>query len=328
MQSALPQISEWELNGGPDGSLVSASKLRALYELFARSLYREYEPTKRLDARISQDFLLRIEHWLTGFADPKDRWAAFRSIEFLLFVGRDEFDELYRCAVRHAIEKWLVDSHNIDIFSSDANSKLDTAFGQCWPCPLTDSLRINSLLHVTGMPGQDLRPDWYSLATLGSDKRIKDFVRDRNISSLVLIEDFVGTGKQFSDALQFAHSAFPGPILAVPLVICARGHKLLESLSHSATYPRLSYEPIVVITEDCLVQPTKHSDEPKLFDELRGAMRAAHTVLGAATRYGEFGYKDLGSLVVLYSNCPDTTPPMYHVSCTGWSPLFPRHSRE
>ncbi|WP_458367887.1 phosphoribosyltransferase-like protein [Marinobacter shengliensis] len=41
----------------------------------------------------------------------------------------------------------------------------------------------------------------------------------------------------------------------------------------------------------------------------------------------EFGYSKIGSLVALYSNCPNNTPPMYHHLSTNWSPIFPRSSR-
>ncbi|MGS1120477.1 phosphoribosyltransferase-like protein [Rhodanobacter sp. UC4436_H3] len=320
------KIDEWELNVERRNK---AMYLRGLYETMAIQLYGQYEPTRMVSHRVSRKFLKRVESWIDCFDNDDNKWAAFRSLEYLLFAGQAEFDELYRHAAENIIKPWLIDINSIDIFSPDAGKRIDEAIEQCWICPATDSLRINGFLHVSHMRGKSIRPDWYSLRELGSSSRIDDFVRNNGVKYLIILEDFSGTGNQLSRAIEYAAGVFKGPILAVPLIICAPGHKKMQRTVLSGNLQDVRYDPGLVISEDCLVGRDAIDGQPKLFPKLREAMKDGYRKI---KREGElngkaFGYQGTGSLVVLYSNCPNNTPPIFHFDGEIWRPPFPRSTR-
>lgn len=316
-------ISSWEMRGKK-----GAARLRALYEFLYSHLYFQYEPSKRSAPTSSAHFVARIEDWLAGLKDENDRWAAFRSIEYLFFAGVDEFSELYRVACDQIIIPWAIDLERIDIFNPNASEKVAEAITKTWVCPVTDSLRINSFLHLTGIAGKPHRPDWHSLSQLGDVRKIKRFVAQRKIERLVLLEDFSGSGRQFSEALKFASRAFDGEILAIPLIVCHPGDRKIRSEINSLRSKRIKYVPVTIIPESCLVSPNPVPSEPKLFTPLRKALLESYQVMGRPNINGkQHGYSEVGSMVALYSNCPNNTPPMFHKNTKHWKALFPRANR-
>lgn len=307
---------------------IAASKLRGLYETLAGQLFSQFEPTKKVSQRVSRDFMVRLNDWIELFEEGEDRWVAYKSIEYFFFAGNQEFEELYRCAVENTIKPWLIDIAKIDIFSNDAEAKLKKELNDCWPCPATDSLRINGFLHLTGLKGQSLRPDWLSLRSLGSAEKITAYVIKENIRYLVILEDFSGSGGQLSRALKYAAETFDGPILVVPLIICAPGNRLLIKTIKKLSRHDVTYKPISVLADDCLVSVSPTPGEPKLFEALREVLKKGYTRIDSDLGGGAFGWEQTGSLVAMYSNCPNNTPPIFHHTATNWKPLFPRSNRE
>ncbi len=307
---------------------LRASRLRGQYETLATHLFHQFEPTKKVSQRISRDFMIRLESWLACFENDEDRWVAFRSIEYLFFVGQQEFEELYRCAYEHIIKPWLTDAAEIDIFSDDAIARLDEALKATWPCPVTDSLRINGFLHVTGLEGQSIRPDWLSLRELASAEKINAYKLKKEIKYLVLIEDFVGSGGQLSRALKFAAETFDGPILVIPLIICAPGDREVRKLIGKLGNNNINYCPVSVLSDSCLISKDPTDGEPALFSQLRNVLKVGYEKMDFPLEGDEFGWQEIGSLVVMYSNCPNNTPPIYHQVSNTWMPIFPRSERE
>lgn len=245
--------------------------LKQLYELQAEFLFNQYEPTKASPSDAGMSFIKRLDRWISSFDNAEDQWNAFRSLRYFFFIGLQETEELYRCAVQHKVLPWLSDVADLDIFSDNFSLLLNEEINHIWPCPVTDSLRINSLLHRTNLNGQSLRPDWLSLKQLGDCEKIQAYVKKKEIKYLVLFEDFSGSGSQCKRAVEFALKAFHGPILLIPLVICSPGDQALRDIALQAK-DRLSYAPVVVINADCLIQATPVIAEPASFSGLRNAM--------------------------------------------------------
>ena len=297
-------------------------ELRQRYEFLARNLFADYQPTRRDSRSEQRDFMKRMELWLGQFHDDKERLVAFRSIEYLFFAGVQEYDELYRCAYQE-IERWLLEINELDPFT--ANESIRSEVRRCWICPVTDSLLINSFLHVTGISGQQYRPDWFSLSQLGDAEAIQEHVRSNNLRFLVLLEDFVGSGRRATKVVRFAASVVDVPILVLPLIICEPGVEKMNRLSAACT--RVTVRPIVTIPYNCLVGPTPRQGEPATFPPLRTLMRAHYGRLGRRLNGKGFGFGRVGSMMVTYSNCPNNTPPLYHWVRPGDTALFPRLSR-
>lgn len=318
------QIDAWNLSQKYSRHSIY---LRALYESLATQLYNQYEPTRNHSNRVSRNFLNRLDDWLGCFDKEAHKWSAFRSLEYLFFAGQSEFDELYRHVAENIIKRWLVDVANIDIFAKAYARQLDQELKDCWLCPATDSLRINGFLHISGLRGKSPRPDWMSLAEFGCEKKIQDFIKKEEIRSLVILEDFVGSGGQFVNSLRFAASVFPGQILVAPLIVCAPGNTKILSAIKTHKLKNVKYEPGLIVGETCLIQKKPVQGQPKLFEELRVAMKVGYKKIARPMDGEEYGWKGTGSLVVLYSNCPNNTPPIYHTNCATWKPIFPRRAR-
>lgn len=329
MDEGLSHIEHFERNfhSTDENRHIKAYKLRSFYETLATQLFHEFEPTKKVSPRVSRDFMLRLDQWLDGFKTDEDRWIAFRSIEYLFFAGTSEFEELYRCALEHKIEPWIIDQAGIDIFSPNSYDQLHQELAHTWPCPVTDSLRINGFLHITGFKGQSLRPDWQSLKALGSEEKIAAYIEKKELRYLVLLEDFSGSGGQICRTLKFVCENFKGPILLTPLIICATGDKAIRHKLKELP-ENISYAPVTVIADDCLVSESPSEAEPPLFRQLRHVMKSGFEIMGANLEGNEYGWEKTGSLVTLYSNCPNNTPPIYYHQTPTWNPLFPRSDRE
>ncbi len=306
---------------------VQTIRLKHLYELQAEFLFNQYEPVRASPREAGTSFIRRLDRWIDSFDSPDDQWSVFHSFQYFFFVGQQETDELYRCAVQHNMLPWITEIAGLDIFSDDFSQQLDSELTFAWPCPVTDSLRINSLLHRTSLHGQSLRPDWLSLKQLGSREKIMEYVAKNALKYLVLFEDFVGSGSQCERATKYALDVFPGPILLVPLIVCHPGDTRLRALADSsASHGRLLYKPVITLGADCLVREMPTSNEPKSFSALRTAMQNGHKK--GDFKDNAYGYEGVGSLMASYSNCPNNTSPIYHATTETWhNPIFPRNSR-
>ena len=120
-------------------------------------------------------------------------------LNIYFFAGPEEIYELYRCAYQET-KKWIMELASIDPFGT--NGKINRELKKVWFCALTDSLRINSFLHVVGSKGKRYRPDWLSLSEFGNGQKIRTYIRNEKIEYLVLLEDFVGSGKQAARIVQ------------------------------------------------------------------------------------------------------------------------------
>jgi hypothetical protein len=68
-----------------------------------------------------------------------------------------------------------------------------------------------------------------------------------------------------------------------------------------------------------------------LFKNVRRVAKASYSLVespgGGAPLYGAFGFRDTGSLVVMFSNTPANTLPVIQHESATWTPLFPRTAR-
>ena len=317
-------IRDW---AEPDLNLVN----RRL-EMLDRCLYATYEPTQ--PPRDSFD--TRFTNWLRNLdSDDEAQKTLFRMAADLFYVGPDEFRELYRLAYNGPIARWLIDEESIDITAGDAQAKLQAAVRSTWFCPITDSMRINSFYHVNNIPTlTNLRPDWRSIAALGSTQQVREYMAAEGLTRLVLLEDFVGGGSQIAGSVRHTATHYPNvKALVVPLLVCPTGLDTLRAIEQSTS---VKVEPIIALPRSTFVSLTPQQGEDGTTTEYRDlALRtygqvANNQVPGARPPYHPLGYPPhdpSGGLVVMFSNTPDNTLPLIHWDSTQWSSLFPRHRR-
>lgn len=283
-------------------------------------LFDDYEP------RAYSDFLHRLSDWLSNVADAADKLTLFKLAGEVFFVGRAQMASLFRTAFNDNISRWVIDQAELRLDDPALPAELADHMRGTWICPVTDSMRINKFLKVNDLEGHVYRPDWFSMAEFGDQERIRRYVESTTIKRLVLLEDFVGSGRQIRTAIDFAMQSLPNiPILVVPLICCPDG--ALRTRKLASKRELLTFDPVLELPESVFIRRLSREDEPTLHSEIRGLTDRLGGRLPTMWA-DEFGYNDIGSLIVLHSNCPDNSLPLLHDDGEKWKALFPRVRRE
>lgn len=315
-------LTHWGLRDWDDGDDAPLD-LEAIQYLSGR-VFNDYEPAQ------FDRFEDRLDRWLHNVETEQDKRTLFRLLGRLFFIGRPEFESLCRAAFHGPVLRWLVDELNVDISDPLAEVMLAAEVERTWFCPITDSMRINAFLKVNGLTGKTHRPDWRSLRQFGSEDRIRKYIAESGITRLVLVEDFVGSGTQMKSAVNFAASLDRHlRVLACPLATCPAGDKLGEELA--AATENLKYEPAMKILPGMLIKADAQPEERPLHGLVRELTQRVGHRLGPTEKDAEskrhHGYRGTGSVVTLYSNCPNNTLPIVWDETDQWSALFPRLKR-
>ena len=315
-------LARWGLHDWAEGeeALLDLDSVQYL----GRRVWDDYEPAQ------FDRFENRLDRWLHNVDDEDDQLTLFRLLERLFFVGRPEFESLCRAAFHGPVTRWLVDQCDIDIADAAAGDQIETAIGETWFCPATDSMRINAFLKVNGLTGKSHRPEWRSLRKFGEVEKIMTYLEAANVQRLVLLEDFVGSGTQMRSVLRFAANNFPDlPVLACPLVVCPKGNEVCEEIA--TDHATVSYEPALRIAADTLFTADPVANEAPLHGKVRDLTLRVKARLGPtepdAASQRHHGYKGTGAVVALYSNCPNNSLPILWDATDDWKPLFPRLKR-
>ena len=323
MNERLSQLLRtWALRGS-DFQGEEFLDLSAIQYL-ARVVFDDYEPAQfdRFDDR--------LDRWIHNVADENDQQTLFFLLNYLFFIGRPEFESLCRAAYNGNILRWLVDQLDVDLKDPCAMDALDKGATTTWFCPITDSMRINWFLKANGLTGQSHRPDWRSLTRFADPDKVLGYVADNGIRRIVLLEDFVGTGTQMRSAITFAATVSDDiQFLALPLVVCPAGQQVGYDLARK--YANVSYDAVLQISSTTLIKPDAGPNEPPLFQAVRDLIPRVRTRLRSPAQDVEsqryHGYKGTGSVIAMYSNCPNNSLPIIHDETDQWQPLFPRIGR-
>lgn len=310
----LPQAWDFPDDGSPlpDGSIT-------LLDYLTRKVFNDYEPTQ------FHPFRSRLLDWLNNVHDSLDQQMLLSMLLDVFYIGRREFEALFRSAYRGQIARWILDESDIDVFSSSTADDIQAYADDLWICPVSDSLRINSFLKVNGLKSKDVRPDWRSLRHLGDVEKIRQYVNRKQIKGLVLLEDFVGSGSQATAAVNFAAESLPDMrILFCPLVVCPKGDKVLLEVTNSL--PNVRYDPVVVLPDEVVLDYA--SSQGAGATEIDHFLRRIMPIMETTSDNYMYGFKETGAKVVLFSNCPNNTLPIFHHESKMWKPLFPRVTRQ
>jgi hypothetical protein len=312
-------LADWKRTGTSD-----EIQLIERLEYLDDALFHEYVP-----CRDAPGFDHRLKQWLNGVGDETDRRELFSMLAYLYFIGKQEMDVLYEHAF-HGEVRWWLTPPNCLISDPNLPATLATAVEHTWFCPITDSMTIAHFHHVNGIRGKDLRPDWRTLMQLGDRARIQEYMQQQEFERLVLLEDFVGTGKQASKAVEYALEVLEGrPLLIVPLIICPTGVEALQGTV--ATGSAASLRPVLELPDECVLGDEPRSGEPPSFEGFRNLLRRLAPLVdapGDSEDTRALGFGAVGALSVMYTNCPNNVPPAIHHEDSGtWSALFPRSVR-
>jgi len=290
-------------------------------------LYDQFEPT----AFEGGGFYERLGKWLGNTESAKEARRFLFLISKIFFVGREEFKTLYRCALNEILIPWIMDVEKVGVEDPRLMQKVQQGLDSTWFCPITDSMRINSFIHVNRLRGFEFRPDWRSIRKFGDMNIVKEFVDRENIKRIVLLEDFVGTGTQAKKSISHIADNFPDlDIMVIPLVCCSEGEGVL--LEEAGKKDNVSVRPVICIPASEIVSSIENENDLEHVGELRALSDQYSSLLElpfqSVKDLGMLGFRNTGANVVLFSNCPNNTLAIMHYDGSdSWEPLFPRNSR-
>lgn len=311
----LKYVKQWYAEGDDDMLLI-ADRIDHL----SQKLFQDYEPAIGPKPKFEQ----RLTSWIENVKRDKEKKTLFRLIPNLFYVGKNEFDVLYRIAFNTISVRWLVDLKKIP-FNSNLNGILESEISKTWYCPITDSMRINQFYHLNGLSGADKRPEWRSLSFFGSKDKITEYIEKKNLKQIVLLEDFVGSGNQMKKPIEFAAETFPNvSFLIIPIVMCPHALDVVDQLKNK--YANITVNPALVLGSDEFVRKDRNGNRA-FFKEVYDIAKDNHKRMKSNGFNVPFlGFRHIGGLVVLHTNTPNNSLPIIW-SESNWNPLFNRHIR-
>jgi hypothetical protein len=330
-------VREWETGGrvgGHDGGDLHGdgqAYSRQLEELLfhAKARFSGYEPF--VDEE--DDFPARAENWLKQVPNRRQQQALFLLLNRLIFIDRLQSRSLCRDAYRRLIVPWIssgaIGAH--EMLSADYESKVKHALQRYRLYGLTESAGMThfySCNSLSGIPKARTLAEDLAMAR----QEIEQLPPD--IDGLILVEDFVGTGRQAHRILAVVCETAPAHwrLLFVPLAIMHTGLKLI---SESPDLQRLKVEPVMCVGENACITPEAATQESSDEAIMRSVVTAtAKRALEPLDQDDDppkdaWGYESSGALFVTWHNVPNNTLPLVHHRAPDWNPLFRRlHHRK
>lgn len=252
-----------------------------------------------------------IEDWLEQF-DANDRDVAARVLDAVEFYGQSQIHAAYREALRslhgwHRSATQRKGQWRFAAMSGSAGESGDAMLYQFRVANGLDGKAFNPLFVS--------RSDLFRQALLPDD----DPLRIGKDDTVVLLDDFSGTGKQVCDAWNDPQTSF-GSLLAdigrVYLILVAASTVARQKISTETSISPLSahslHESDNVFSKGC-----------NNFSEADRVTLLRYCTI--ADRKNPKGFGDCGLLVVFQHRTPNDTIPILHADHSRWTGLFPRH---
>ena len=306
-------LQKWLLEQTGDLRLVSDC---SLIDYLSNTLYHHYEPTTG-----QSDFRTRLRDWIFSHPLEQRQQVLLQFVPYLLFFGPAEFAVLRRQALYSITARWLVGNASLDLTLATIDNELKRLLHTTVFVALTKSGRLHDFCKTNGVvQDQYLQAD--TLYSTGITPQQKLYLK--NFSGIVLIEDFIGSGIQSRDIVEYICTTFCNQsILCVPLLCCPEGSRVGEQMEQSLS--NLKFRPVLSLSSAACLTPVSVRGEISLANEMRQLVSALPTEVSGYRPGSPYGFADTGALSVLYFNCPDNVLELVHTDAGKvWSPLFPR----
>jgi hypothetical protein len=336
MSAISDKVKQWQKESVLDG--IDYNDMQRRICLQAKESFDTFLPASGPEKR----FETRLINWLNNLDNVPQQSLLFRLVSDIYFFNENEFNSLCRAAYNDIILNWLIDIHSdiLDIMDVNLQDKLKEEVAHTWFCSVTDSMNIANFCHINKIHGNSHRPNWRDFSWFADMDKVKNYIRKFNIRQIVLLEDFIGSGDQFVkkdprncstilDCINYIQNECK--ILITPLIICPKGQCNITNKIKELKNVRLN--PVVVLSDECFINEdvivrmqTNDINKGKYYQDLYKLLQVIHERV--KFNEGPFGYKQTGSLVVLYTNCPNNTISIIHEDKGNkWRSLFPRVDR-
>ena len=328
-KKAAPVTSVDELVGKWTASSEANQHLGAVRDLLRYLSHKLYDQYKPIGSKAPT--WERLSRWLANVSATRDKQTLLELVPWLLYVGTDEMDSMYRAAFEGPIARWIIEDAKLDITSPDLSNQLTTEVKRTFFGSIA-GMQIDSFIRINGIAGQSLRPDFRQFNRLGAITKLRKELRQGKYKRIVAVEDVVGTGEQMEEAAELLVKVAPKPVLLCPLLVAPDGvnrwHTEIKTMGKN-----LHFDPLVVIPPNAMIpkdrspntEPTELQRFRQLLTRTWGKVEGTHP---DNQLYSEYGFGNLGSLVLTFLNCPDNAPPLIHYDSDQWRSLFPRNPRE
>jgi hypothetical protein len=313
----------------------SPETLKEKIACYSSKLMNEYD-----SGGLVWDFQLKLIKWLKNVDDIKDKYLLINSLSYFTFFNSDQCKALYREALSGPTIRWLIDIEKYDITDKLLNDKLSESINLTCFSAATDSMSMETFRHVC-KPVNTISQTWLAYAERGDneEKRNREVqlcenqLRETGYKQIVVLEDFVGSGSQIKNVLDFLGCFQEWPILFIPLLVCPQGNSAISKHLSENKFHHITYEPLSVLPWELILADERPADStlyPPLLGELKKFAEAIHKkVVGleGAEALNYLGFGKVGALFAKYTNCPDNTLRLYHNKSDLWEPLFLRRDR-
>jgi hypothetical protein len=312
----------------------SPETLKEKISCYSSKLMNEYDP-----GGTAWDFQLKLISWLKNVDNIQNKYLLLNSLSYFTFFNRRQCIALYREALYGPTVRWLIDIGEHDITDPQLNDRINESIRQTCFSAATDSMNISDFRHACDLSSDSsktwrtyLNPEDSAEQRNAKAEACKKDLCDTGYKQIVVLEDFVGTGMQTDDVIDFLGSFQEWPILFIPLLVCPQGSSAISRHLSEKGYHHIKYKPVSVLPwELILAEDRPEGSEPyPLLGELKEFAKGIHEKVIGSDNSGGFGYLGcggIGALFAKYTNCPDNTLPLYHNDNRQWKPLFLRIGR-
>ena len=280
------------------------------------------------------EFSVRLLKWLENFSQDRQKQVLFKLLRWIIFIDKSQLFSLYRDAYRRVITTWLCKNHfsATDLLDVNYETNVHSLLRKNYLFSITESFGYPDFLHINDLSGLP-KP-----LILGEDKKkVKSLLPEfkPSIDGAIILEDFVGTGKQAGDVIAEVRRFVPSGIriLFIPLIILEKG---VANLNKKLLPLNVDVNPVLIIPEVSCINRKPILNEPNEFTQIRTLInQSENLVLEFLPPHDDppadaFGYKGCGALIVTCNNAPNNTIPLIHHKAPSWNPLFRRvhHSKD
>ncbi|MCG3195733.1 MAG: hypothetical protein GHCLOJNM_00200 [bacterium] len=339
----LEMVTAWQDELSDQEASARLSCILADLRFLERTKFNTYVPT--LYSRHPSVFAERFHSWLNNpnltSAEKRDLFEFTHCIAFFSF---DDFVAMFQNAFSGPISRWCMSHAGICLTQTGWQDLLnEERFNHTWFCPITDSLLISVFHHVNGIEGKERKPAFRDLKHFGDVEKIRKYIDQQKYKRIVLLEDFVGTGMQSEATVEWAVRTLDLPVMFCPMIIATEGADRYRSLKAKLDaarpglpdLPEFNFKPVFELSSDCFVYSCD-TPQDSLFDRVRKMAEEIHTRLCKSQeecKEGALGYwnddsPQKGATVIMFSNTPDNSLPLFHHGAGAWKPLFPRVARQ
>jgi hypothetical protein len=340
MSKILDKLKQWENTFSFSGQ-IDYNAIHRFISFRAKESFNSYYPT----SGSGKDFEARLIGWLNNLDDLSQQSLLFRLVPNIYFFSEEEFKSLYRAAYNDVISNWLINirTDTLNLFDEKLQDKLEEEMTHTWFCSITDSMNIASFCHINNIHGNSNRPNWRDFSWFADMNKVKNYINLFEIRQIVLLEDFIGSGDQLLKKDKRNNSSIIDCVdyiqnecnfLIAPLIICPKGHSNISKLIEERNLKNVELEPVVILSDECFINEDRIFNMQAKDENTKNHRQDLFNLLKTINKKiefknGSFGYKNTGSLIVLYTNCPNNTISVIHENKGNeWRPLFPRINRE